>query len=145
MAYEYGMDIKVKILSAYSVLYPSVSRLNCRHFSNLLTNYPHSLSFPMYALVGLFLAFVATACAAGPPDESACKPFPSSMLEFSAQFEQPKPPSINPEFNTSFIQHKWYVVTISGMYHSSFSSDDSFIGGADFLRNIFTGTRMYPT
>ncbi|KAF2476600.1 uncharacterized protein BDR25DRAFT_375597 [Lindgomyces ingoldianus] len=57
----------------------------------------------MFLFICLFLAFVATACTAG----RACKPFPPSMLEFSAQFEQPKPPLVNPEFKTNFIQHKW--------------------------------------
>lgn len=38
-----------------------------------------------------------------------CPPFPLSVVEFSSGFHQPVPPLIKPEFNTSFIQHKWCV------------------------------------
>ncbi|UNI22372.1 hypothetical protein JDV02_008267 [Purpureocillium takamizusanense] len=38
---------------------------------------------------------------------SDCDPFPASMLAFSSGFKQPTPPMVKPEFNTSFVQHKW--------------------------------------
>ncbi|POR31896.1 Uncharacterized protein TPAR_07907 [Tolypocladium paradoxum] len=56
------------------------------------------MHFPLY-LLGASLA----AAAATTP---ACPPFPSSMVEFSAAFAQPLPPLLEPEFNTSFVQHK---------------------------------------
>ncbi|PTB64972.1 hypothetical protein BBK36DRAFT_5433 [Trichoderma citrinoviride] len=36
-----------------------------------------------------------------------CTPFPSTMIEYSSAFKQPKPPSVHPEFTTNFVQHKW--------------------------------------
>lgn len=38
-----------------------------------------------------------------------CAPFPSSMIEYSSGFKQPKPPLVQPEFTTNFVQHKWSV------------------------------------
>lgn len=32
------------------------------------------------------------------------------MLEFSSSFQQPEPPLVKTEFQTSFIQHKWYTI-----------------------------------
>ncbi|KAF7713385.1 Uncharacterized protein PECH_001324 [Penicillium ucsense] len=37
----------------------------------------------------------------------ACSHFPTSMQEFTREFQQPKPPMVKTEFQTSFIQHKW--------------------------------------
>ncbi|KAJ0419178.1 hypothetical protein BJY00DRAFT_314247 [Aspergillus carlsbadensis] len=37
----------------------------------------------------------------------SCYEFPSSMIEFSGNFQQPEPPVLKTEFQTSFIQHKW--------------------------------------
>ncbi|CAI7585547.1 unnamed protein product [Penicillium bialowiezense] len=55
-----------------------------------------------------FLPLLVT-IAAGvlPVTASGCRPFPSSMIEFSSGFVQPSPPVIQAEFQTSFIQHKW--------------------------------------
>ncbi|KAJ5359736.1 uncharacterized protein N7496_012149 [Penicillium cataractarum] len=39
--------------------------------------------------------------------DSSCDDFPTSTLEFTSEFQQPKPPLVKPEFQTSFIQHKW--------------------------------------
>ncbi|RFU82182.1 hypothetical protein TARUN_15 [Trichoderma arundinaceum] len=36
-----------------------------------------------------------------------CTAFPSSMIEYSSGFEQPKPPLVESEFTTNFVQHKW--------------------------------------
>ncbi|EHK20491.1 uncharacterized protein TRIVIDRAFT_154462 [Trichoderma virens Gv29-8] len=36
-----------------------------------------------------------------------CTPFPSTMIEYSSGFKQPKPPLVQPEFTTNFVQHKW--------------------------------------
>ncbi|KAJ5490715.1 hypothetical protein N7539_002282 [Penicillium diatomitis] len=38
----------------------------------------------------------------------ACGHFPTSIQEFTSGFQQPKPPMVKTEFQTSFIQHKWY-------------------------------------
>ncbi|KAK5993673.1 hypothetical protein PT974_07108 [Cladobotryum mycophilum] len=48
---------------------------------------------------------IALAAAASIKED--CPPFPSSMLDFSSNFEQPVPPLVKSEFNTSFVQHKW--------------------------------------
>ncbi|CAI7647507.1 unnamed protein product [Penicillium crustosum] len=58
----------------------------------------------MYFLQILSLAIAAAVLPVG---ASNCRPFPSSMIEFSAGFEQPGPPLIKAEYKTSFIQHKW--------------------------------------
>lgn len=55
----------------------------------------------------LQLLSLAIAAAVLPVRASSCRPFPSSMIEFSAGFEQPGPPLIKAEYETSFIQHKW--------------------------------------
>ncbi|KAF4457920.1 hypothetical protein F53441_273 [Fusarium austroafricanum] len=41
------------------------------------------------------------------PSSSGCPPFPSSMTPFSAGFKEPKPPTIKPEYQAHFVQHKW--------------------------------------
>lgn len=51
------------------------------------------------------LAAVAGGMAAHTP---SCPPFASSMIEFSADFKQPEPPLLKSEYQTNFIQHKWY-------------------------------------
>ncbi|KAM5370889.1 hypothetical protein ACJZ2D_008322 [Fusarium nematophilum] len=55
--------------------------------------------------------FLATALAAAAveakPPSSRCTPFPSSIIDFSANFEQPQPPLVSPHFQASFVQHKW--------------------------------------
>ncbi|KAH7184589.1 uncharacterized protein B0J16DRAFT_397943 [Fusarium flagelliforme] len=48
--------------------------------------------------------FISFASAAAVP---ACPSFPPSMIEFSAGFEQPKPPIVKPEYKAHFVQHKW--------------------------------------
>ncbi|CAG8342212.1 unnamed protein product [Penicillium salamii] len=55
----------------------------------------------------LQLLFVTIGASALPVNASSCRPFPSSMIEFSSEFEQPTPPMIKAEYQTSFIQHKW--------------------------------------
>ncbi|KAB8202989.1 hypothetical protein BDV34DRAFT_200142 [Aspergillus parasiticus] len=56
-----------------------------------------------------FFQLLAVSLAAGvlPVRASSCRPFPSSVIEFSYGFKQPDPPIIKAEFETSFIQHKW--------------------------------------
>lgn len=39
----------------------------------------------------------------------SCTPFPSSVVPFSSDFKQPEPPLVKSEFQTQFVQHKWYV------------------------------------
>ncbi|KND91845.1 hypothetical protein TOPH_03446 [Tolypocladium ophioglossoides CBS 100239] len=75
------------------------------------------MHFPLY-LVGASLA-AATATLAN--KTSACPPFPSSMVAFSADFKQPLPPLLRPEFKTSFVQHKWdqYLSHITAGYISN--------------------------
>ncbi|RAL17419.1 uncharacterized protein BO97DRAFT_380818 [Aspergillus homomorphus CBS 101889] len=51
--------------------------------------------------------FVLLAAGTLPVRASSCRPFPSSMNEFSAGFQQPDPPIIKAEYQASFIQHKW--------------------------------------
>lgn len=53
----------------------------------------------------LFALIVA--CAFG-TQASDCHPFPSSVIEFSSGFKQPEPPLLKAEYETNFIQHKWY-------------------------------------
>lgn len=36
-----------------------------------------------------------------------CTPFPSSMDIFTSGFEEPVPPLVKSNYNTSFLQHKW--------------------------------------
>ncbi|KAM0257091.1 hypothetical protein ACHAQJ_004555 [Trichoderma viride] len=54
----------------------------------------------------LFIAAVVVvpAIAASIP---TCVAFPSSMIEYSSGFKQPKPPLVASEFTTNFVQHKW--------------------------------------
>ncbi|GFF28316.1 hypothetical protein IFM51744_00519 [Aspergillus udagawae] len=56
-----------------------------------------------------FLELLSVSLAAGvlPVRASSCPPFPSSMIEFSSEFEQPDPPMVKAEYKTNFIQHKW--------------------------------------
>lgn len=56
-----------------------------------------------------FLQLLAVSLAAGmlPVRASSCRPFPSSVIEFSYGFKQPDPPILKAEFEASFIQHKW--------------------------------------
>lgn len=53
------------------------------------------------------LGSLVAATASASPAQPKCPPFPSSAVEFSAGFQQPIPPLIQSEFNTSFVQHKW--------------------------------------
>ncbi|KAK5654560.1 hypothetical protein OQA88_7189 [Cercophora sp. LCS_1] len=74
---------------------------------------------------------------AGPSATQKCPPFPTSLVEFSSGFHQPPPPLIKPEFNTSFIQHKWNQdvsrITAGYMTNSPSSStvrvDEAYKGG----------------
>ncbi|KAL2785627.1 hypothetical protein BJX66DRAFT_53578 [Aspergillus keveii] len=56
------------------------------------------LALPIFAALG--------ASAKQNPTESG-HTFPSSVIEFSGNFQQPQPPLLKTEFQTSFIQHKW--------------------------------------
>lgn len=47
----------------------------------------------------------------GVPVRAECND-PPSVVEFSAGFQQPIPPRIHSEFETSFIQHKWFVAAL---------------------------------
>ncbi len=58
----------------------------------------------------LALAAAAATFSMARPKESACARFAPSVVEFSSSFQQPEPPLIASEFNTSFIQHKWYIL-----------------------------------
>ncbi|KAH6874073.1 hypothetical protein B0T10DRAFT_465949 [Thelonectria olida] len=53
------------------------------------------------------LSSVAAATIGAASASSRCPPFPSSMIAFSSEFQQPEPPLVKPEFRTQFIQHKW--------------------------------------
>ncbi|CRG84844.1 Anoctamin-5 [Talaromyces islandicus] len=74
---------------------------------------------------------------------TACYSFPSSMVDFSSNFEQPPPPSLNPEFRTAFVQHKWNLNLshiMSGYMYASPSQnlvrvDETYDGG--LARSIF--------
>ncbi|KAL4783379.1 hypothetical protein BJX76DRAFT_358021 [Aspergillus varians] len=55
----------------------------------------------------LQLLSVSLAAVVLPVRASSCRPFPSSMIEFSSEFKQPTPPMVKAEYETSFIQHKW--------------------------------------
>ncbi|GAM84869.1 hypothetical protein ANO11243_028710 [Dothideomycetidae sp. 11243] len=60
-------------------------------------------------MLSLWLAFVLLAAASRVSSTTAsnCAPFPASVIEYSSSFKQPDPPSVNAEFTTSFLQHKW--------------------------------------
>ncbi|KAL3490351.1 hypothetical protein BJX62DRAFT_252015 [Aspergillus germanicus] len=58
----------------------------------------------------LYLAlpiFAALGASAKQNSTEFCHAFPSSVIEFSGTFQQPQPPLLKTEFQTSFIQHKW--------------------------------------
>lgn len=55
----------------------------------------------------LQLFFISLAAGILPVSASSCRPFPSSMIEFSSEFKQPNPPVIKAEYEANFIQHKW--------------------------------------
>lgn len=57
----------------------------------------------------IMLASLALVKIALASSSANCLPFPASMIEFSANFKQPEPPLIESEYQTHFIQHKWYV------------------------------------
>ncbi|KPM41392.1 hypothetical protein AK830_g5167 [Neonectria ditissima] len=59
--------------------------------------------FSPFLVVALTLAVAEGVKTASP----RCVPFPSSMIEFSSNFEQPEPPLVKPHSGASFIQHKW--------------------------------------
>ncbi|KAH7131747.1 hypothetical protein B0J13DRAFT_108154 [Dactylonectria estremocensis] len=61
----------------------------------------------MHLLPFLVVALVVVAVEGGKSASPTCAPFPSSMIEFSANFKQPQPPLVKPHFQASFIQHKW--------------------------------------
>ncbi|RAH40304.1 uncharacterized protein BO95DRAFT_518857 [Aspergillus brunneoviolaceus CBS 621.78] len=54
-----------------------------------------------------FQLLVILAAGAWPVSAASCHPFPSSVIEFSAGFQQPNPPRIQAEYQTNFLQHKW--------------------------------------
>ncbi|RHZ43941.1 uncharacterized protein CDV56_102991 [Aspergillus thermomutatus] len=60
----------------------------------------------MTRMIFLLLSLAMTAVSAKQTAKT-CHTFPSSMEEYSAEFQQPNPPLIKNEFKTSFIQHKW--------------------------------------
>ncbi|PYI22403.1 hypothetical protein BO99DRAFT_353312 [Aspergillus violaceofuscus CBS 115571] len=53
------------------------------------------------------LLIILAAGAALPASAASCPSFPSSVIAFSAGFQQPNPPRIKAEYQTNFIQHKW--------------------------------------
>jgi hypothetical protein len=55
----------------------------------------------------LQLFFISLAAGILPVSASSCRPFPSSVIEYSSGFEQPNPPMIKAEYEANFIQHKW--------------------------------------
>ncbi|RGP81832.1 hypothetical protein FLONG3_29 [Fusarium longipes] len=55
----------------------------------------------------LFFVTSAAAAAVVSPSVPQCPSFPSSMVEFSAGFKQPKPPIVKTEYKAHFVQHKW--------------------------------------
>ncbi|KAJ6784404.1 hypothetical protein PWT90_09465 [Aphanocladium album] len=57
--------------------------------------------------VQILLTYLAATSAAAEAITGRCPPFPSSMMEFTANFTQPEPPLLVSEYRTSFIQHKW--------------------------------------
>ncbi|GFP58655.1 hypothetical protein TASIC1_0011002200 [Trichoderma asperellum] len=56
--------------------------------------------------LGKILA-AATLVALAAASTPKCAAFPPSMIEYSSGFKQPKPPLVQPEFTTNFVQHKW--------------------------------------
>ncbi|KAL4876487.1 hypothetical protein BJY04DRAFT_199761 [Aspergillus karnatakaensis] len=62
------------------------------------------LTLPTLATLGLA---VGAACKPFSTASSTCHDFPASMIEYSSTFQQPEPPILKTEFQTSFIQHKW--------------------------------------
>ncbi|CAG7955668.1 unnamed protein product [Penicillium salamii] len=75
------------------------------HLSLLLPSSKFSLHVRIMRFLQLLFATIAASVL--PVNASSCRPFPSSMIEFSSDFEQPTPPMIQAEYQTSFIQHKW--------------------------------------
>ncbi|KAH8804372.1 hypothetical protein F5884DRAFT_753980 [Xylogone sp. PMI_703] len=61
----------------------------------------------MHLFNHILLASVVLGVKADSQIKPKCTPFPPSMIEYSAQFQEPQPPLIQSEFETSFIQHKW--------------------------------------
>lgn len=59
--------------------------------------------------VQIILASLAAVAGGMASPTPSCPPFPSSMIEFSADFKQPEPPLVKSEYRTNFIQHKWYA------------------------------------
>ncbi|KAL2846356.1 hypothetical protein BJY01DRAFT_213454 [Aspergillus pseudoustus] len=57
----------------------------------------------------IFSLLTALGASAKSNSTKSCHEFPSSMIEYSGNFQQPLPPLIKTEFETSFIQHKWNV------------------------------------
>ncbi|OQE14224.1 hypothetical protein PENSTE_c037G10419 [Penicillium steckii] len=55
----------------------------------------------------LHLFLVSLAACILPGAVSSWNSFPSSMIAFSAGFEEPSPPLLNAEYQANFIQHKW--------------------------------------
>jgi hypothetical protein len=45
-------------------------------------------------------------------EASECHSFPPSTTPFASGFRQPEPPLVKPEFEASFIQHKWYSLHV---------------------------------
>ncbi|KAH8697087.1 hypothetical protein BGW36DRAFT_295922 [Talaromyces proteolyticus] len=82
---------------------------------------------------------------------AACTAFPSSVREFSSQFQQPEPPLVKNQFKTSFIQHKWnqnLSHIIAGYLYNSPSQklvrgDEAFDGG--LATSIFNYTNVTDT
>ncbi|KAF5675555.1 hypothetical protein FHETE_2552 [Fusarium heterosporum] len=55
----------------------------------------------------ILLTILATVNGVDSSPSSRCPSFPSSMLEFSSEFVQPKPPVIKSHYKAHFVQHKW--------------------------------------
>ncbi|KAF4995732.1 hypothetical protein FGRMN_4939 [Fusarium graminum] len=55
----------------------------------------------------ILLTILAVANGVVSSPSSHCPPFPSSMVEFSSGFVEPKPPVIKSQYKAHFVQHKW--------------------------------------
>ncbi|KAG7051952.1 hypothetical protein JMJ77_0002563 [Colletotrichum scovillei] len=84
----------------------------------------------MQSFNSLLTALAATAVwATCLPSSHGCPAFPPSMITFSAGFEQPQPPLIKPDYQASFVQHKWNA----NLSHITTGYIDNFPSGA-FVR-----------
>lgn len=76
------------------------------HFLKYSIHFTHFNATMLFTQIFFAAAIVVPTIATKTPK---CTPFPSSMIEYSSGFKQPKPPLVQPEFTTNFVQHKWSV------------------------------------